>query len=222
MKLSDEEMLNNDKKIVKIGVGGACGRMGTTTQAIQIVKHLLFCGKKACYIELNSSGYLKQLMEAYTIDDADEKKGKVHFSSVDMYYRQDLIPEVLHMDYEYFVYDYGAFESKDFNKVSFLEKDIKIMVLGSNPGEIQYSTKLLSNIFYQDISYIFNLTAKADRKDLLEMMEEKADRTYFAEYCPDMFIYVPAEYYSELLPKVRPEVKDEKKKKGFFRRKKGA
>ena len=38
---------------------------GTTTQAIQLVKHLVFQGHRACYIELNENGYIKALKELY-------------------------------------------------------------------------------------------------------------------------------------------------------------
>lgn len=69
--------------------------------------------------------------------------------------------------------NHGAFNSPDFNKISFLEKDTKIMILGSNPGEIQSSTELIDNIFYQNVNYIFNFTAKADQEDLLAMMGKK-------------------------------------------------
>lgn len=47
------------------------------------------------------------------------------------------------------------------------------MILGSNPGEIQSSTELIDNIFYQNVNYIFNFTAKADQEDLLAMMGKK-------------------------------------------------
>lgn len=76
------------------------------------------------------------------------------------------------------------------------------MILGSNPGEIQSSTELIDNIFYQNVNYIFNFTAKADQEDLLAMMGEKADVTYFSEYCPDMFTYVPAACFEQLFPKL--------------------
>ena len=202
-----------------VSVGGACSRMGTTTIAMQLVKHLLYCNKKACYIEVNSSGFLEDLMAAYNPDTIEEEKGKVTFGNVDMYWRQDLIPEILHMDYEYFIYDYGAFKRPDFNKISFLEKEIKIMVLGANPGEIQCSTELIRSIFYQDVQYIYNLTSSADQKDILELMEDKADQTYFSEYCPDMFHYVPASFYEKIFPKLEPKEEEPAKKKSWWRRK---
>lgn len=34
------------KRKIMVGVAGACCRMGVTTQAMQIVKYLMSCGKK--------------------------------------------------------------------------------------------------------------------------------------------------------------------------------
>lgn len=218
LPVQEEEQLLMPRSLIKISVGSACPRMGATTIAMQIVKHLLFCGKKACYIEMNSSGFLVNLQEVYSPDLVDEELGKVCFQNIDMYYRQDRIPDILHMDYEYFVYDYGSFKSPDFNKISFLEKDIKVMAVGSNPGELQLSTELIGNVFYQDIKYIFNFTAPSDQEDLLDMMEDKREDTYFAEYCPDMFHYVPANYYEKLFPKVVAAVDKPKKKSWWGRR----
>ncbi len=285
----------------------ACTRIGTTTHAIQIVKHLLYCGKKACYIEINGTGFVRDLLEAYMPESVNEEKGLVSFENVDLYYRQDLIPEILHMDYEYYVYDYGTFSDQDFNKISLekglvsfenvdlyyrqdlipeilhmdyeyyvydygtfsdqdfnkisfmeknvkvmvlgskpneiqkstqlitsvfyqdiyylfnftakadqddlREKNVKVMVLGSKPNEIQKSTQLITSVFYQDIYYLFNFTAKADQDDLREMMEQKGERTFFTEYCPDMFYYEPKEYCKAIFPEVIPEKKDIKPKK---------
>lgn len=220
LPVPEEENVLMPRKRITVSVGGACTRMGVTTIAMQLVKHLLYCDKKVCYIEINSSGFLENLMAAYNPEAIDEEKGKVTFGNVDMYWHQELIPDILHMDYEYFIYDYGAFKCPNFNKISFLEKDIKLMVLGSNPGEIQSSTELIRNIFYQDIQYIYNLTSPADQEDLLDLMEDKADQTYFAEYCPDMFHYVPASYYEKIFPQIKPEKKNVPKKKSWWRRKK--
>ena len=198
---------------IKIGVSGACSRIGITTQATQLVKHLLYCGERACYIELNSSHWLELLADTYTPDFHDPEKGKITFSHVDMFYRQDLIPDVLHMDYHYYVYDFGSYDQKDFNKISFLEKDMLIMMCGSKPGELQRSSDIINSIFYQKINYIFNFTAPGDRKEILDMMEEKAAETYFMDYIPDMFVYSPAEYYSKLFPNVTAKEENTGKKK---------
>lgn len=52
-------------------------------------------------------------------------------------------------------------------------------------------------ILYNTSNYVFNFTAEADRKDLKEMMEEKAEQTYFIENIPDKYVYVPNECYEK-------------------------
>ena len=221
LPIKEEENIVAARKRVMVSVGGACERMGVTTIAMQLVKHLLYCNKKACDIEMNSSGFINDLLEAYNPEVVDDERGKVTFGNVDMFWRQDLIPDILHMEYDYFIYDYGSFKHPDFNKISFLEKDIKVMILGSNPGEIRCATELLRNIFYQDIQYIYNLTSIADQEDILELMEDKADHTYFAEYCPDMFHYVPAAYFEKIFPQVEYEKEEKPKKKPWWRKRNG-
>lgn len=218
MDIPKADQINMERRRITVGVSGACERMGTTTQAMQVVKHLLYCGEKACYIELNSSGFVELLAEIYTPDEIDKEKGKVRFANIDMFYRQDLIPEILHMDYKYFVYDYGAVTNKEFNKISYLEKDIRLMILGSNPGELQKSTEVINSIFYQDIHYIFNLTAEADRRDLLDMMDDKSNNTYFMEYIPDMFVYRPTDYYTSLFPTAIAKDESNNKKNKWWKR----
>ena len=55
------------KRKIMVGVAGACCRMGVTTQAMQIVKYLMSCGKKVCYVELNSTGFVQDLVEVYAV-----------------------------------------------------------------------------------------------------------------------------------------------------------
>lgn len=73
-------------------------------------------------MELNSTGFVQDLVEVYAVDSVDENKGKASYANIEMYNRQDIIPEILHMDYEFIIYDYGAFNSPDFNKISFWRK----------------------------------------------------------------------------------------------------
>ena len=64
---------------VTIAVVGSTSRIGTTTQALQIVKHILLEGCTACYIQLNGSDYVQRIAEFYTdsvCDDEIEKKAK--------------------------------------------------------------------------------------------------------------------------------------------------
>lgn len=202
--------------IKKVGITGACKRMGTTTFALQCVKYLQLKGYKACYVEVNSTGFVLQHEKSFNVEH-DPVSGKVHFENVDMFYKQDRLLDVLKQDYEYFVYDYGTYMDTNFNKTSFLEKDIRIFVMGSKAAEMPYTNELLRNEYYTDVEYVFNFISEKEKAELLEYMEEKAEHTHFTVYTPDQFEYIPNEAFEKLLPVEdisKPEGK--KKKKGLF------
>ena len=207
-----------DSRRICIGIAGSMHRMGTTTQAIQIVKFLSFHGKKACYIEMNDTDYVKNIKEWFDCDEADEWLGKVTFEHVDLFYKESMLPEVLEEDYDYFIYDYGAYDDPSFNRTSFLEKDIRIFVVGSTAGEMPASQSIIRSAFYKNIEYIFNLVPESERKEILEMMEEKAEHTYFSGYSPDPFVIQDVALYSKLLHLGEGKKKGKQKKYGFRKR----
>ena len=205
-----------------VAVAGCLERIGTTTQAIQLVKHLIFQGHRACYIELNENGYIKALKELYEDGISfDDEIGRVTYQSVDMFYRKDKIAEVLRLGYEYYIYDFGIFDSVGFSLVSYLEKNLKIMVCGIKPNEASYMTDILASLYDKDIEYIFSFTHESDRKDILELMSDRAEHTFFAPWIPDPFVYSSqsGEQLAKLLPVIPAELSKEKKRFRFFRRK---
>ncbi len=207
-----EETVSGGKKI---GIAGACRRMGTTTLAIQLVKYLQLNGYKACYLEVNDTGFVQQHEQTFNVVH-DSYLGKVTFADVEMYYRQENLPAVLKQDYDYYVYDFGTYMDTDFNKTSFLEKDARIFVMGSKASEMPYSKEILRNEYYRDVSYVFNFISEKEKSELLEFMEEKAGQTYFMPYAPDQFEYVPGEY-EKLLPVEDISVKEEPtRRRGLF------
>lgn len=213
---------NNDIANAKtIGVVGAIKRMGTTTQAIQLVKYLIYSGYKACYIEMNEHKWVEALVEAYEDVEVDSVNGKATYRGIDMYYKMEKLPDILQQDYDYYIYDYGVYDDRGFNKISFLEKNIQISVVGVKPGEFEKTYMLIENNFYQKMAYIFNFTSedREEQDDILELMGDKRDSTFFAKDCRDPFKLTHLELYRDILDD--PEQKKEKKakkKKGFFRR----
>lgn len=204
-----------------IGIAGAVPRMGTTTQAIQLVKYLMYKGYKACYIQMNNHGYVEELMDAYEGVEEEKLIGKAVYQEVDMYYKLEKLPEVLKRDYDYFVYDYGVFSDRDFNKISFLEKDLQIFTVGTKPGEFMKTYQLIENNFYNSVLYIFNFVVddKQERDDIYELMAEKEDVTFFAPDCRDPFRLCQTEFYESLFP-VKAVVETVEPKKGFFKKRK--
>lgn len=212
------EAASGDSKT--IAIAGACRRIGTTTMAVQVIRYIQMQGKTACYIQMNDSSYINDMKDWYTVTE-DKELGLVTFQGVDHYYDLNKIRNVIEKHYDYYVYDYGTYFDGNFNKVSFLERDIQIFVVGSEPGEMTDTRKILESSFYNTSNYVFNFTSEADRKDLKEMMEEKAEQTYFIENIPDKYVYVPNECYEKMIHIV--PVQEETavpKKKGLFRRKK--
>lgn len=173
----------------RIGVTGVCHRIGTTTAAVQIVKYLQMKGYKACYIEVNETDFVQE-HGRFFVSDQDKILGKVSYEGVDMFYKQENLQEIFRQDYDYFVFDYGAYSERGFNKTSFLEKDIRIFVAGSKAAEMKYTQDVLRNEYYTDVRYLFNFISEKEKPDLIEYMDEKADITYFTVYAPDQFEYV--------------------------------
>lgn len=214
-----EELSRNGIIAKAIGIAGAVPRMGTTTQAVQFVKYLMFKGYHACYVQMNDHGWVEELAEAYEEVETDRELGRVTFRGVEMYYKLEKLQEVRKMGYDYYVYDYGVFNDRDFNKISFLEKDLQIFVVGTKPGEFMKTYELIENNFYNQVVYIFNfiLDDRQEHEDIYELMQEKQDVTYFAPDCRDPFLYSNDPLYEEILP-VEEIVQEEKVKKRWFRR----
>ncbi len=182
--------LNPNNNYKTIAVVGSVGRIGTTTQCIQMVKYLNIQNKRACYIEMNPNGYLELLKEFYdegvTID---EQLGKITYQNVDMFYKKDKISDILKLGYDYYIYDFGTYRPDDFALISFLEKNIKFVVCGTKPNELLYMQQALQVFYDNDINYIFSFSPESEHEDVLALMEEKAECTYFATFTPDLFFY---------------------------------
>lgn len=184
------EQTSIEKKPTVISVAGCCNRIGTTTQALQIIKYLQFLGHKAAYIQLNDSEYVQKAAGLYSAEDIDRSLGRVTLNGTDLYSKPDQIAEIRGMGYEYLVYDFGSFSSKSFNLIQFLEKDIRIIVGGDSPHELGamqdvFRSPILQNSTY----YIFSFVHENDFQEIRGLMEDKADMTFFAKYTPDPFVY---------------------------------
>lgn len=206
-----------------IALCGASSRIGTTTQALQIIKYLILNGYKAAYIQMNDHKYVELLNEWFISEQsADDKElGKITYMNVDMFYNLSKIEKILKSGYDYYVFDYGVFKDKDFNKVSFLEKDLRIFVCGAKPNELEEAYKVIESAYYNDVSYIYSFVPAEQRGDVLELMAGKAERTFFAESTFDPFKYCNSDIYSRLLPVNDISQNAKAKKHGFiFGRKK--
>ena len=181
---------SQQEKIVTIGVAGTMYRIGTTTQALQLVRYCMSKGYKAAYIEINDTNFIEKCCELYA--DVEISNDCVIYNDLHMY-RYDKITEVL-KNYDILVCDYGAITSPSFNKISFATQQMKFLVAGTKPGEITAVQDTLQSPAYNEAAYIFTFVPEADRADILEMMCEKKDSVIFAATCFDPFDYVQCDY----------------------------
>lgn len=173
-------------KIKTVGVAGSLCRMGTTTQAIQLVKYLKLMGYAAAYIEMNSNYYINDLISYYEVKKTEDC---VIFEGVELYKREKLLA-ANRKDYDYLIKDYGYVGSEDFEIVSYTEQDIRIITCGSKPSELSAVETVLRNSVFEDMKFVFSFVPKDDRTAIKEMMEDYAQQTFFVEYVPDPFQYL--------------------------------
>lgn len=235
-----EEKAKRKSAFKTIGVMGTCHRIGATTQAIQVVKYLQAKGYKACYVEMNNYLYPNMQLSrrenpeiSYVVkaklsldcEFEDRELGMVTIEGVDMFYKQDRLSEILERDYDFYVYDYGVYTEKDFNKASFLKDNLKIIAAGANIVELDYTLNILQNIAYDKADLIFSFYPENEREEFLLWMNDfkAASRCYFTDYTPNPFLLSNLDLYDSLLhieqkedPNAEKEVK--KSKFSFFKR----
>lgn len=182
-KGKEKRIANN----IKVGVVGALSRIGTTTQCIQGIKYLSSIGYSACYIQINQSKFVETLSTVYDETIHDEEIGMVKYANIDMYYKPEKIKEIYKNNYDFYIFDYGTHES--FNTASFYDKDIHVAICGTMPQEMLLSTTMIDDLKSLDMKYIFSFCHESLHKEIVELMEEKGEITFFAGYCPDPFYF---------------------------------
>lgn len=206
-------------KAVTVAVAGASPRIGTTTQALQLLLFLRAKDYSCAYMDMCSSGKMEQLLDIY--ESCDRINGHEFTIQGQHIITNGKLLMQARSEYDYVICDYGFY--KDIlEPVSFWEKDIKILVAGTKPWE----SAQLPAVFEDDdgsLRYIFSFVPSADETSVREQMAESADKTYFAPYAPDYFSYSGAdEIYSALVdcPGPSPAQTKEKGLRFLFNRKK--
>ncbi len=181
-------MKNPVRTLKTIGVAGAQSRIGTTTQALQILCYLQMMGNRVCYVEMDHYGhhFVRDLQNAY--EDVKVEGNCTHYQNME-FYEMAAIKELIKNDYNFIIKDFGAADDPAFNQPSFLESDIRVFVCGAKPDELPKAYDVIANPLYDDARYIFSFVTKDDQEELKRMMADSSDRTFFAEYSPDPFVY---------------------------------
>ena len=86
--------------------------------------------------------------------------------------------------------------------------------MGSKASEMEAVKDVLRNEYYTDAFYLFNFISEKEQADLLEFMMDRARQTFFMEYAPDQFEYVPNESFDQMLPVEDLSQPEEPKKRG--------
>ena len=188
-KISSDAALeeNEEKKFMTIGVCGCIERIGTTTLALQLAKHLSFKGRKVAYLERNNSGFIEATKEAYRCDE-DEALGKISFDGIDMFYDLSLIKRIIAEGYDCLIYDYGV--STNDNIVSLLEQDEIFICCGLKNKELTGTYEVLRRFLHSEgsINYCFNFVHTSLYEQTLSMMGKKRAHTMFLGFTPEMLI----------------------------------
>lgn len=177
-------------RTLKIAVIGAMRRIGTTTVALQLVKHLNDQEEHAAaYLQYNNSDFITDLKEICCVDQDAGKPDKITFANTDIFSDPRKVSGIISSGYQYIVYDYG--DIKSISQSSAFEKDIIIIVGGGEPDEIRAMTAAMEVFNQKNVFYFFNFTPFSDREELLDMMEGYRNKTFFLDYIPDKFCYNP-------------------------------
>ena len=180
----------NGMRTIKIAVIGSMRRIGTTTVALQLVKHLNDQEEHAAaYLQYNNSDFITDLKEICCADQDTGKPDKITFANTDIFSDPRKVSGIISSGYQYIVYDYG--DIKSISQSSAFEKDIIIIVGGAEPDEIRAMTAAMEVFNQKNVFYFFNFTPLSDREELLDMMEGYRNKTFFLDYIPDKFCYNP-------------------------------
>lgn len=165
------------KRTIHIALAGVIARMGTTTQALRLVRYFETLGK-ACYVEVNNSVHVSIM--AHVFSNTKDCGGHYELHNVRLYPNNSDVDTV---NYDFVILDCGC----NTECTEFQSADIKIIVAGSTAWEMSQLAKTMSELNDNSVKYIFVFTGKEEQADILEFMGERWTNTCFAEYVTDMF-----------------------------------
>lgn len=184
---------------VTIAVAGTYSRIGTTTQAMQLMLYLKAQGYRCAIIDMVGCGQLQQYADVY---DRSTQAGPFEWQiqGITIITNGKLLMQARN-EYDYILCDYGVYQ-EIIDPVGFWEKDIKIAVAGTKPWE----SAQLQQLFEDEdgsLSYIFSFVPGSDQDAVCQQMSDSADKTYFAPPAPDYFTYCGQDdFYANLISPV--------------------
>ncbi len=185
IEAEDQPSVTEVKTSRTVAFCGTQARVGTTTQAIQFSKYLQLRGLSVCYIEANENRHVEEIPSLFEIQYRDDHLSLIRFENLDLYYDVFRIAEIYDRKYDVYVFDFGVFPKN--NLLPFLEKNMKVVVSGSKPWELNDTMHVLKELQDKEVQYVFNFTERGIREDLLKSMKDKRGNTFFCNYSPNMF-----------------------------------
>lgn len=174
----------NLRTATTIAFAGAGTRIGTTTQALQLLMYLRTQNHSAALVEMHGENRLQLYSGVYSNAEIITKTSFKINGNILITNSADL--QAVKSEYEYLILDYGEYGRCDTH--SFLQNDIKIICAGIKPWE----TSSLGEVFADEdgtLRYLFSFVPATDEATVLEQMESSASKTFFAGFSPDMFQY---------------------------------
>ena len=235
-KQSNSEIIKTNyekvKQDVTIGVLGITNHIGTTTWAKNLLHFLTeLPNTTACLIEANNHNDIKDIKDLNQIVDMGVEHypttAEIKIGGMEMYYDISKIGEIVAQKYDFYIYDFGSTkELSELDMASFLNKDIKFIIMGSKPWEYKYISRTFKAIQLQEtqdsIYLIYNFVRQEDRNDIKKQMGNL--NVYFNEYQPEPFILHSKGYLEEILKRYLTnsnyqEIPKNKRKFNLFKKK---
>ncbi len=194
---------------VTIAVTGSCSRIGTTTQALQLLLFLKSQGYRCAMIDMAGAEQLQQYADLMQ-DSIQIGPFEWQLQGIPILTNAKLLMQARNA-YDYILCDYGPYHDI-IEPVGYWEKDIKIAVAGTKPWE----SAPLQQLFEDEdgsLSYIFSFVPESDHSAVRQQMADSASKTFFAPPAPDYFTYCGRDdFYSKLISAPAPAAQ---KQKGF-------
>ena len=187
VSMLESKMLSIQKENLKaaktIAVAGAGERIGTTTQALQMLLFLRAHNRKAALIEMHENPCLSSYAQVYS--DAVLEKDSCIINGSRLYFSKKALPTI-QKEFDFLVLDYGVYRNCAVQELA--DSDAAIIVCGIKPWEaeeINYTFRENNEKYH----YLFSFVPQNDQENVTAQMEEFSQRTFFAPYSPDMFQY---------------------------------
>lgn len=212
------------KQTVSIGIIGTEKHIGATTVAINLVKYLSeLTNIRVCYIENNNHNSIMNLLTESKEAIYSENLNKIKYKGIDLFLKPKNMSDILSNNYNFYIYDYGALnEITEEENMSFLTKDLKIIVTGNKAWEIPNLINCFQ-IVGEDINtyLLFNFAKESEKENFrISLGDYWKERATFSEYITDPF-EVGNRYFFETILKpylINTDITEKKKKFNFLRK----